>query len=181
MYIHGPEMPKRPRILKRYQLEPNLVNLQRLWLRSTEPPRATSLMKMIKNNYRVTYGICTTQESTLRNFSVLDTGAGTNFISQNHFPSTEVQIKSVQIPIINDANGNQLQIEGINSLFVRFVKCLVKCDFYVFERLVTAYFLAETSTTTLSAIRSQKGLVKLYEGTQIQIRRNRRIIQPRTV
>lgn len=67
-----------------------------------------------------------------------------------------------------------MNIEGKNTLFVRFGTHVVKCDFLVCEKLTTTYVLGgDFCDHFVNAIKPRKRVVELDEVTEIKIIRKR--------
>lgn len=75
--------------------------------------------------------------------------------------------------IIRVANGRPLYIMGMNYLYVRIGRYVVRCNSYVCEKLATAYVLVgDFCDRFIEAIKPRKRLIKFEDGTQVPIVRN---------
>lgn len=66
----------------------------------------------VEKKHRVTADIGATQKSRQITLPILDTGAGTNFVSRNNLPSTQVHIKYGPSTIINDTKRGSNENSG---------------------------------------------------------------------
>ena len=94
--------------------------------RFEEPQDADDILVMVTRNYKVSADIGISRSLTARRLSVLDPGAGPNFIHKAELPyGFESLIKSGPIPAISDANRNSLRTIGIIQISWRWSTTVV--------------------------------------------------------
>ena len=106
-----------------------------------------------------------------RKVSILDTGAGPNFIRRSDISEgAEQDIRPAAFPDICDANNRPLITSCLLRLLVRLGRYLVEVEFIVCERLATTMILgADFCDRYVEAIRPRKKQVELDDGTIVPI------------
>ena len=126
---------------------------------------------MATRNYKVYANVGATPSTTVRAITVLDTGAGPNFIHRSKL--TDELVKNIRMgpnPCINDANGRPLAIVGTIPLYVRMARYVVKVDFIVCDRLAADIVLGcDFCDRYIEAIRPRQRAVELEDGTLVPI------------
>ena len=94
--------------------------LRRPWIQYRDSRAPVRVFLMTKRNFKVYADIGDSPTRLLRTLSVLDTGAGPNFIRKNALPAGDLTPLSYgPLPDIADANSNHIQVKGITRLLVR--------------------------------------------------------------
>lgn len=128
---------------------------------------------MAKRNFKVHSDIGLDLNRMKRTLSVLDTGAGPNFIRKSELPSRfERQVRTGPLPDICDANGKPLSMLGAATLPVRLGNRLVKVEFIVCNKLAAPAILGcDFCDRFVEAILPRRKLVELDDGTTVPITR----------
>ena len=126
---------------------------------------------MTKRNFKVYADIGDSSTRLLRTLSVLDTGAGPNFIRKNAPPSGDLTpISYGPLPYIADANSNPIQVKGITRLLVRLKIRAYWVEFIVCDSLAAPIILGcEFFEKHVEAIPPRQRLLELEDGTTIPI------------
>ena len=126
---------------------------------------------MAKRNYKIYADLGFTPFLLEKKLTVLDTGAGPNFIRKSDLaPGFEQYVRYGPLPSISDANRNPLRMLGTIELLVRLQNRTLKCDFIICERLAAAVILgADFCDRFVEAIHPRKKNVELDDGTTIPI------------
>ena len=129
------------------------------------------LLVMARRNYKVYADVGLNRPLLTRRLTVLDTGAGPNFIRKDELPpGFESRLRYGPLLNIGDANNNPLSMLGVISLIVRLGTFLVKLDFIVCERLAAPVILGcDFCDRFVEAIKPRKKLVELEDGTTVPI------------
>ena len=153
-----------------------LGTLRRPWRRSTP-----SLAKGVKNpetvpalsprNYKVYADLGLSPSILVRQLTILDTGAGSNFVRVDTLPpGWEALVIPGEIPTIADANGRPLRTSGQIPLVVRLGDRTMRFIFIVCERLAAPVILGcEFNDKFVEAIYPRRKVVELDDGTKIPI------------
>ena len=100
-----------------------------------------AVLVIAKRNYKVYADLGVTTRIMSRAVSVLDTGAGPNFIAQELLPrGSKIQDTALESPIL-DANKNPLTTRGTVVLLVRLGRRLVRLRFIVCAKLAAPVIL----------------------------------------
>lgn len=147
------------------------LHLRRPWRRTRRLRQLDRVMIMTKRNYKVYADIGPDIQRVRRLVSVLDTGAGRNFIRRSELPpGVEDRMRYGPLPDICDANNNPLSMLGIISLPVRLGRHLALVDFVVCTSLGAQAILgADYCDKFVEAIRPRAKLVEMDDGTTVPI------------
>ena len=106
----------------------------------------------------------------VRQLTILDTGAGSNFVRADALPKGwERLLEPGEVPTIADANGRPLRTSGSVTLVVR-LATRMKCKFIVCERLAAPVILGcDFNDTFVEAIYPRRKVVELDDGTKVPI------------
>ena len=126
---------------------------------------------MSRRNYKVYADIGLDSNRLTRFLTILDTGAGPNFISRAELPDeVDGLIRHGPLPDICDANSNPLDMIGTVKLPVRLGHFLCLVEFIVCRSLAASAILgADYCDRFVEAIRPKKKLVELEDGSTIPI------------
>ena len=113
----------------------------------------------MRRNYKVYADIGTQRNVLSRVLSVLDTGAGPNFIRRSMLPPG-APVRQGPLPSVSDVNNNPIAMSGTVRLVVRLGAYVVKLDFIVCERLAAPVILwCDYLDRFVEAIRPRQKLV----------------------
>ena len=154
--------------------EVEVVRLSRPWHRVKRAGSPDKVFVMARRNYKVFADIGQSPYELRRICTVLDTGAGPNFIKESSLsPASREKMIKGGLPNICDANGNPLSMMGRLKLVTRLGSSLVLVDFVVCRTLAADAILgADFCDRYVEAIRPRKKLVELDDGTTVPIVRN---------
>ena len=94
--------------------------LQRPWIRCSSRHGRHHIFLMRKRNFKVYADIGVTPHLLARKLSVVDIGAGPNFIRKDELPSGVDVIRHGPLPNVADANNNPIRITCLVDLVVSF-------------------------------------------------------------
>ncbi|CAN8076114.1 unnamed protein product [Agarophyton chilense] len=137
---HIPSSGVDPFVGKRVQFD---CELKRPWRRYTCPSQQENFILITqKRNYKVYTDIGLDKDLLTRLLTVLDTGAGPNFIRISELgPIDQEQIRYGPLPDIEDANRNAVRTLGPVKLLVRLGQFLMKVAFIVCKSLAAPVVL----------------------------------------
>ena len=126
---------------------------------------------MAKRNYKVYTELGFEPSLLARKLTILDSGAGPNFIRKSELPpGFEDRIKFGPLPSVNDANSNPVKMVGLIDLVVRLGNRLVKVEFIVCERLAAAVILGcDFMDRFVEAIYPRRKTIEMDDGTTVPI------------
>ena len=135
------------------------------------PARRSHLCLMAKRNYKVYAELGFDRYTLTRKLSVLDTGAGPNFIRKSALtPGWEAHLRAGPLPSVNDANNKPLRVIGLIPQVVRLGHYLVESDFVVCETLAAEVIIgADYMDRFVEAILPRKKCVELADGSTVPI------------
>ena len=124
-----------------------------------------------RRNYKVYADLGLTTSITVRQLTILDTGAGSNFVRTDTLPKGwESLLEPGEIPTFADANGRPLRAYGTVTLVVRLATRTMKCKFIVCERLAAPVILGcDFNDKFVEAIYPRRKMVELDDGTKVPI------------
>ena len=130
-----------------------------------------SIQKHIIRNFKVYADIDDSPTRLLRTLSVLDTGAGPNFIRKNALPAGDLTPLSYgHLPDIADANSNPIPVKGITRLLVHLKTRAYWVEFIVRDSLAAPVILGcDFCDKHVKAILPRQRLVELENRTTIPI------------
>ena len=146
------------------------LKMCRPW-RQNRDDSSTELHVLAKRNYKVVAYFGRTGEPLTRELTVLDTGAGHNFIRLSTL-SAEARraIRHSRIPDIRDANKGRVRTMGMVTLRCQLGSYQVRVDFVVCERLSVPVILGcDFCDRYVEAIMPRRKTVELDDGTTIPI------------
>ena len=128
-------------------------------------------MLMAKRNYKVYASIGFSTRLVVRKLSVMDTGAGPNFIRKSELPDGKIrEIRKTPLPEVTDANRNPIRMIGTIDLIVQLGNCMMRTEFIVCERLADPVILGcDFCDRFIEAIYPRKRLVELDDGSTVPI------------
>ena len=128
-------------------------------------------MVMAKRNYKCYAELGLHPYLLTRKLTVLDTGAGPNFIREDELPSGYAeQLKNGPVPSVCDANRNPVRIKGTVDLLVRMGEHLARVKFNVCERLAAGVVLGcDYLDRFVEAIYPRRKTVELVNGQTVPI------------
>ena len=128
-----------------------------------------------RSNYQIDAYVGMKPRSLVRFTTVLDSGAGSNYIKKGLLPETLVR----RIPPlkkrtdVRDANNKRVNIEGTIHLYVKVGHSTELVPFYVVDKLGTDIILGcEYLDKVVDAIRPRRGVVEMIDGTEVRILRH---------
>ena len=145
--------------------------LRRPWIQYRDSRAPVLIFLMTKRNFKDYTDIGDSATRLLRTLSVLDTGAGPNFIRKKALPAGDLSLLSYgPLPDIADANSNPIQVKGIMRLLVRLKTRAYWVEFIVCDSLAAPVMLGcDFSDEHVEAILPRQRLVELADGTTIPI------------
>ena len=145
--------------------------LRRPWHRSNNEKNPDRILVMSKRNYKVYADIGPDRTRLRRLLSVVDTGAGPNFIRREELPpGIEKDIRYGPLPDICDANDRPLRMIGTIRLVVRLGRLVSLADFIICQQLAAPMILgADYCDRFVEAIRPRKKLIELDDGSTVPI------------
>ena len=148
-----------------------ILDLQRPWNRCRNPKFPDRVLTMKKRNYKVYADVGIDEYNMHRKVSILDTGAGPNFIRRDELPEvTWAKIRQAALPDVCDANNRPLQTAGLITLPVKLGRYLVDVQFIVCNKLAASMILgADFCDRYVEAIRPRLRKVELEDGSTIPI------------
>ena len=127
---------------------------------------------MKKRNYKVYADVGQGRTILTRKLSVLDTGAGPNFIRASELPPGVDKPRYGPLPNISDADNNPIRMIGLVDLVTRLGNRIVKVEFIVCERLAAPVILGcDFCDRFVEAIFPRKRLIEMDDGTTVPITR----------
>ena len=139
-------------------------------IKKEENPERVYLMA--RRNYQINAYVGLTSKSLTRLTTVVDSGAGSNYIKKEVLP--ESLTKRIQ-PLnyrsdVRDANNKRVRIEGSIYLFVKVGSCTESVRFNVVDKLGTEIILGcEYLDKYVEAIRPRRGIIEMVDGTEANI------------
>ena len=148
--------------------------LRRPWIQYRDNRAPVRIFLMRKRNFKVYADIGDSPTRLLRTLSVLDTGAGPNFIGKNALPAEDLTPLSYgPLPDIADANSNPIQIKGITRLLVRLKTRAYWVEFILCVSLAAPVILVcDFCDKHVEAILPRQRLVELEDGTTYPLSEN---------
>ena len=124
-----------------------------------------------RRNYKVYADLGLTTSIIVRSFTILDTGAGSNFVRTDTLPKGwESLLEPGEIPTIADGNGRPPRTCGAVTLVVRLATRANKCKFIVCERLAATVILGcDFNDIFVEAIYPRRKMVELDDGAKVPI------------
>ena len=127
---------------------------------------------MKKRNYKVCADVRQGREILTRKLSVLEMGAGPNFIRASDLPPGVDKLRYGLLPNVSDANNNPIRMIGLVDLVNRLGNRIVNVEFIVCERPAAPVILGcDVCDRFVDAIFARKRLIKMYDGTTVPITR----------
>ena len=128
-------------------------------------------MTLSRRNYKVYADLGLTIAILLRQLTILDMGAGSNFVRADTLPpGWESLMIPGEVTTIADENGRPFRTIGQIQLVVRLGSRTMKCKFVVCERLVAPVIQGcEFNDRFFEAIYPRRTLVELDDGTNVPI------------
>ena len=150
-----------------------LGELRRPWQKYVQPRLPSTLMVMAKRNYKCYADFGLGLHFLVKKLTVLDTGAGPNFVRKDELPPKYTQkLRPAPLLKICDANGNLIGTCGVIDLMKRIGTRLVRVDFVVWERLAAGVVLGcELMDRLVEAIYPRRKTIKLDDGSSVPITR----------
>lgn len=144
--------------------------IQRPWVRIRKPD-TDKVFVMARRNYKVYAGLGGSHSVIQRTLTILDTGAGPNFIREQELPEHVVgRLRAGPLPEICDANNRPLNMLGTVNLVVQLGTFVVRDVFIVCRTLAAPAILgADFCDKYVEAIRPKKRHVELDDGTTVPI------------
>ena len=142
----------------------------RPWRRNREDSDA-ELHVLAKRNYKVDAYLGRPGQPLVRHLTVLDTGAGHNFVRMSAL-TAEAQraIRPCALPDIRDANKGRVRTAGTVTLKCQFGSYFVRVNFVVCERLSVPVILGcDFCDRYVEAIMPRRKVVELDDGTTVPI------------
>ena len=125
---------------------------------------------MRKRNFKVYTDIGVKPALLARRLSVIDTGAGSNFIRKDDLPRGVTNIRHGPMPNVADANNNPIKMTGLVNLVVRLGTRLVRVEFIVCERLAAPMILGcDFCDRFVEAIYPRQKCIELDNGSTVSI------------
>ena len=125
---------------------------------------------MRKRNFEVYADIGVGPNLLARKHSVVDTGAGPNFIRKDELPLGVDVIRHGPLPNVADANNNPIRMTGLADLVVRLGTRIAKVEFIVCERLAAPVFIgSDFCDRFVEAIYPRKKTIELDDGSTVPI------------
>lgn len=126
---------------------------------------------MAKRNYKVYADLGVSDQYMVRQLSVLDTGAGPNFLVESLIPPhLRSRIRATPLVDIADANNRPLSTVGVIDLLVRLGHYVVKLDFLVCKQLAAPVILGcDFCDRFVESIRPRARTVEMEDGTSVPI------------
>ena len=131
----------------------------------------TELHVLAKRNYKVDAYLGRPGQPLVRHLTVLDTGAGHNFVRMSAL-TAEAQraIRPCALPDIRDANKARVRTAGTVTLKCQFGSYFVRVNFVVCERLSVPVILGcDFCDRYVEAIMPRRKVVELDDGTTVPI------------
>ena len=146
------------------------LKLCRPWMRNRDDTHA-ELLVLAKRNYKIHAYIGPKGMPMLRHVTVLDTGAGHNFIRFDQVPpQAHKLIRQRALPDIRDANKGRVRSLGVVTLRVQLGLYQSRVDFVVCERLSVPIILGcDFCDRHIEAIRPRSKEVELEDETKVPI------------
>ena len=165
-----PKVTPAVRILNRRKLLEETVEdglLKRPWRRYKPPRDEDSIMLMAKRNYKVDTFVGLNRNLLTRRISVLDTGAGPNFVQAVDLPpECRSRLRQGPLPKVTDANRNPIRMIGKIELVIQLGNWISKTSFIVCEKLTVPVILGcDFCDKFVEAIRPLRRVVELDGGT----------------
>ena len=137
----------------------------------TRPGNPELCYTLTSRNYKVYADVGVNRYRLTRKISILDTGAGANFIRKSELDAEwESHIRYVPLPSVCDANNKPLKAMGIITQVVRLGHYIVETDFIVCERLAAEVVLgAAFMDKCVQAILPCKKSVEIIDGSTVPI------------
>ncbi|CAN8076123.1 unnamed protein product [Agarophyton chilense] len=128
-------------------------------------------MEVSKRDYKVYADIGSDRNLLSRRLTILDTGAGPNFIRESELgPADLERIRYGPLPDIRDANKNAVKTLGTVRLLVRLGRFVVLVDFIVCKTLAAPVVLGcDYCDKFVEAIRPRRKLVELDDRSMVPI------------
>ena len=124
---------------------------------------------MRKRNFKV-YAEIGVTPLLARKLSVVDTGAGPNFIRKDELPLGVDVIRHGPLPNVADANNNPIRMTGLVDLVVRSGSHISKAEFIVCERLAAPVIVGcDFCDRFVEAIYPRKKTIELDDGSTVPI------------
>ena len=144
--------------------------LRRPWIQYRDSRAPVRVFLMTRRNFKVYADIGDSPTRLLRTLSILDTGAGPNFIRKNALPAGDlIPLSYGPLPDIADANSNPIQVKGIKRLLVRLKTRAYWVEFIVCDSLAAPVILGcDFCHKHVEAILPRQRLVDVVEGTSSQ-------------
>ena len=144
--------------------------LRRPWIRFRNTRQPDRVFRMAKRKFKV-YADLGESNSMRRIHSVLDTGAGPNFIRKSTLlPGEQLKVTHEPLPEIADANSNPTRAKETIRLLVRLGTRAYLVEFIVCESLAASLILGcDFCTQIVEAILPRKREVELHDGTTVPI------------
>ena len=160
-----------PKIITRKNNDgPSFNSLTRPWNRVKSPKNPDLIFVLTRRNYKVYTDIGSSTSTIRRILSILDTGAGPNFIRSDELNGIEAVIRQGPLPDICDANNKPLQLLGTIKLPVRLGNFSSRIEFIVCKTLAAPAILgADFCDRFVSAIRPSQKIVELDDGSSVPI------------
>lgn len=162
-----------PKILRRKTIQKvgGFVKLQRPWLRHRHPKYPERAFVMTKRNYKVYADLGLDPYRMFRVLTILDTGAGPNFVRQAELlDELDRYIRHGPLPEIFDANNKPLPMVVSVKLPVKVGTFLDIVGFIVSQTLAGPVILvADFCDRFVEDIRPSKKLLELVDGSTAPI------------
>ena len=158
--------------------QPTIVNqhgigfLQRPWIRVKHDSNPEAIFVLAKRNYKVYANLGLTVRSTKRFVVILDTGAGSSFITLGSIPQAmRKEIHTLKDePNIRNASGKSVPIVGTIDLMVQIGTSSEFVTFYVSENLATSVILGcYFCDHHVEAIKPRLTVVEMDDGSMVPI------------
>ena len=129
------------------------------------------MFALSRRSYKVYASFGLNPKLLVRQLSVLDTGAGPNFIRADVLPKGYSSLLAKgPMPSVADANGRPLSMSGIITLWVRLGSYLKRVPFFVCTRLAAPVILGcDFNDKHVDAILPRQKAVRLVDGSEVPI------------
>lgn len=145
--------------------------LTRPWNRVVRSGQNEAVFVMARRNYKVYADVSANGINYYRKITVLDTGAGPNFIHKKDVPIEGLdKIRYGKTYGMSDANGRPLDIIGTVSLNTQLGTTSTRVEYLVCSRLAASVILGcDFNDRHVEAILPRERLVRLDDGTTVPI------------
>ena len=146
------------------------LKMCRPWRRYREDSDA-ELCVMTKRNYKIHAYLGHTGQTLMRHLTVLDTGAGHNFVRMNALTeAAQRAIRPCRLPDIRDANKGKVRTVGTVTLRCQLGSYETRVNFVVCERLSVPVILGcDFCDRYVEAIMPRQKMVELDDGSTVPI------------